>query len=131
MPKRPTVQPRERRNSGQNLVGISIFDQALSSQKRLPLAMILVANEEYPMAHLMREMFFENHLIAHQILSFAWHFWHFQLVGLILGLIGLGLLVLFWSKTQLPSDHFAVLAFALFGTWLMVGSALQIVSVLI
>jgi tryptophan-rich sensory protein len=93
--------------------------------------MILVANEEYPMAHLLREMLFDNHLTAHQILNFAWHFWHFQLVGLILGLIGLGLLVLFWSKTQLPSDHFAVFAFALFGTWLMVGSALQIASVLI
>jgi hypothetical protein len=93
--------------------------------------MILVANEEYPMAHLLREMLFDNHLIAHQILSFAWNFWHFQLVGLILGLIGLGLLVLFWSKSQLPSDHFAVLAFALFGTWLVVGSALQIATVLI
>lgn len=83
------------------------------------------------MAHLLREMLFDNHLIAHQILNFAWHFWSFHLVGLILGLIGLGLLVLFWNKTQLPSDQFAVVAFALFGSWLMAGSALQIVSVLI
>ncbi|MBC7882381.1 MAG: hypothetical protein H7Y37_13740 [Anaerolineae bacterium] len=83
------------------------------------------------MAHLLREMLFENHLVAHQILSFAWYFWGFHFVGLILGLIGLGLLVLFWSRTQLPSDQFAVLAFALFGVWLMAGSALQIVSVFI